>query len=202
MEYDSEEALIKYFESEIQKESAQQIAQLHREIEAAKKKALAKLELEVDNHVALTVGAKLKDVRDQYRQDVNRSIEEGATKLFERRSAIANDLFAAVGAKLTKFVAGPGYETYVKTKLAGALAAFPEAGPIVFYVGANDAVCRAAILETGLKEIEIVADPTIAIGGFRLVSPHADLEINETLDDRLRESKNWFYANSKLFIKS
>ncbi|GEM_PF-453835 len=201
MEYDSEEALIKYFEQQISKESSQQIAQLHREIEAAKKKAMAKLELEVDNHVALTIGAKLKDVRDQYRQDVNHLIEDGAMKLFERRSAIAAELFAAVGAKLEKFVASVEYAAYVKVKLTAAITAIAN-DPMIFYVAAKDAICRDAIIATGRKGIDIVSDPAIAIGGFRVVSKQADLEINETLDDKLEESKNWFYANSKLFIKS
>jgi len=47
----------------------------------------------------------------------------------------------------------------------------------------------------------IEADPEIIIGGFSAFCDKLSIEIDETIDNRLMDQKEWFYANSHLFVK-
>ena len=76
MEYSSRESLIQYFEEEIKRMSDADIAKLKKEIDADKQKELARMELEVQHQVNLSLGVELQDVKEKYRMDVNAVLAE------------------------------------------------------------------------------------------------------------------------------
>lgn len=200
MEYSSRESLIKYFEDEIKRMSDADIAKLKKEIDADKQKELARMELEVQHQVSLSLGVELQDVKEKYRMDVNAVLAENAAKLHERRSAIAEEVFSSVTAKIRDFVAGPDYPRHLETKLAEIRGIFPGEELTVIARKGDKAVGEAARKVLG-PEVPVVFEDSIRLGGFRVHGNQSLREDDETFDFKLEQKKEWFYANSRLFIK-
>ncbi|MDD3127079.1 MAG: hypothetical protein WC479_09520 [Candidatus Izemoplasmatales bacterium] len=200
MEYSSKESLIKYFGDEIEKRSSIQIASLQKEIAITKKNELAKIETEVQQQVALSLGVKLQDILEKYRNDINALMNENAQKLFERRNQIAKEIMAEVISKLEKMVKSEQYSAYLEARLIATEAIFHNE-KLTFFIASNDEVAKKAILKIMGSKLEIKIDTTIQLGGFRVISTESMQEIDETIDCKLENKKAWFYANSKLFIK-
>lgn len=200
MEYSSLESLIKYFEAEIKRMSDADIAKLKKEIDADKQKELARMELEVQHQVSLSLGVELQDVKEKYRMDVNALLAENAAKLHERRSEIAEEVFASVTDKIREFVSGPDYPGHLEAKLSEVRALFPGES-LTVTVGKGDAKAEGSVRKILGAEASVISDDSIRLGGFRAHGNRSLREIDETFDFKLEQKKEWFYANSRLFIK-
>jgi len=200
MEYSSKESIAKYFSDEIEKISSLKIAELQKDIAAAKKQELAKIELEVQHQVALSLGVELQDIQQKFRSDVNAVIAENAQKLHERRKQIAEDVFAEVTKKLQEMVKSDRYLLYLQAKVMAAKTAF-LGDSLTFFIAPNDEVAKNVISNAIGPKADIHNDVTIKLGGFRVTCTKSMQEIDETIDRKLETKKEWFYANSKLFIK-
>jgi len=200
MEYYSADALLRYFENEIASHSAKEIDEILREVVAVKSKELAKIEIEVKQQVALSQGVRLKEIRDAQRAEINRMIADRNQKLAARRREIADDIFDEVRKRLAGFVGSPAYLDHVAEKAAKS-AELLGSQPMRFYLSADDASGRETIERAFGTRATVKADPAIRIGGFRVVGLDSGLEIDETLDTRLSQNREWFYANSQLFIR-
>jgi len=200
MEYSSRESLIKYFEDEIKRMSDADIAKLKKEIDADKQKELARMELEVQHQVSLSLGVELQDVKEKYRMDVNAVLAENAAKLHERRTAIAEEVFSSVTAKIRDFVAGPDYPAHLEAKLGDIRGLFPgETLTVIARKG--DTAVKEAVRKVLGPDVPVVDDDAIRLGGFRVHGNQSLREADETFDFKLEQKKEWFYANSRLFIK-
>ncbi len=200
MEYSSRESLIQYFEAEIKRMSDADIAKLKKEIDADKQKELARMELEVQHQVNLSLGVELQDVKEKYRMDVNAVLAENAAKLHERRTAIAEEVFSSVTEKIQDFVAGPDYPRHLEIKLGEIKSLFPGEDLTVIARKGDTAVLEAVRKVLGPK-VSVVFEDSIRLGGFRVHGNQSLREADETFDFKLEQKKEWFYANSRLFIK-
>jgi len=201
MEYYNEDSLLRYFHDEIERVSSRKIAALQKEISQKKEEELAKLSLEVKHQVDLSLGVELKDMRDKYRQDINDLLSKNAHILYERRKEISEDIFSEIHKKLLLFVKSKKYEALIASKLETVEAQMTNQN-LSFFIHSNDETCSKMIKEHFEKNVKIIHDDNIKIGGFRVVSDKLMLEIDETLDTKLENNKTWFYSNSKLFIKN
>ena len=50
------------------------------------------------------------------------------------------------------------------------------------------------------KNVRILADEAIKIGGIKVMNQSSGIFMDETLDSRLEDQKPWFYSNSGLTI--
>jgi vacuolar-type H+-ATPase subunit E/Vma4 len=73
---------------------------------------------------------------------------------------------------------------------------------VILHISIHDIVAEK-LIKTIYKDIsyEIEHDKGIQLGGFILTISNMNIEIDETLDARLREQKEWFLNHSKLFIR-
>jgi len=50
------------------------------------------------------------------------------------------------------------------------------------------------------KNVRILADEAIKIGGIKVMNQSSGIFLDETLDSRLEDQKPWFYSHSGLTI--
>ena len=201
MEYYNEDSLIKYFQDEINRISSQKIVALQKEIAIKKQDELNKLSIEVKHQVGLSLGVELKDMRDQYRQDINNLLSKNAQVLFELRKSISEDIFTAIENKLLSFVKSDDYSKLLVTKLKNIVDVMTNQN-LSFYVRSDDQICKEIIRKQFDNSTKIIDDNDIKIGGFYVINTKLMLEIDETLDTKIENNKSWFYSNSKIFIKN
>jgi len=58
-----------------------------------------------------------------------------------------------------------------------------------------------ALKDSYKHKYTIETDTEIIIGGFNAYCDKLSIEVDETIDNRLKDQKEWFYANSHLFVK-
>jgi vacuolar-type H+-ATPase subunit E/Vma4 len=199
MEYYNEDSLFKYFTQEIAETSRLEMEAIQKEIDAIKQRELAKIELEVKHQVGLSLGAELKDLQTNYRNEINQLIAESGKRLLERRNAIVEEVFSEVSKRLTNFRDTPDYAANVQSRLKHALGGLNGLN-LMISIAEHDAVARKLIQESA-PLATIAETKAIRYGGFVMVDEDASIEIDQTIDSSLEAMKQWFYTNSKLFVK-
>lgn len=199
MEYYNEDSLYKYFTQEIAESSSLEIEAIQKEIDAIKQRELSKIELEVKHQVSLSLGAELKDIQTGFRNEINKLISDSGKRLLERRAAIVNEVFGEVSNRLKEFQHSPEYSTNVERRLRS-LDDQLAGKRIAFLVSPNDAAAMK-LLQANYPTAAVTQTPSIRYGGFIVLDQTSSLEINETIDASLESMKQWFYTNSRLFVK-
>lgn len=199
MEYYLDEQLKAYFEDQIAKSSNKKISKLRQELDERRQKELTRLDDEVRRYVELSLGFELKELKSQSREDINLLSSRYHLELMQKREALVNELFDAATKQILGFVSSPKYLSLVSTKLDEIIALYPKT-PLIISIASHD-TALAALLAKEYTEVEHRKVNSIKIGGFTCTIPSLKIEINETLDQRLVEKRNWFYQQSKLFVK-
>ena len=147
---------------------------LHKETGHYEEKEISELEL---LQATKTSQAKLKIKRD----------------LLAQRQAMAAELFAGVADELKAFAASPAYAEFLEKKLDKHVRIADKDG--TFIVREQDATLMGEILKRrGFQQpVETVY---LEFGGWRFACPSEGFEIDETLDNALRNQKEWFQNNS------
>lgn len=199
MDYYNEDQILQYFKDEIEKLSQEKIDKIKKEIAEIKANELNKIEEEVKKEIHLTLGAELKDLEKQHLSEINTILNESNYKLMKRREELFTDIFNTVKQKIVDFIQTERYETLMKTKLNDLAKLFVDE-KINFLVNKDDKIIKK-VIQSIFKDYEIFENPRIELGGFQAYSMNKGVEVDETLDSKLKEKKEWFYANSKLFIQ-
>lgn len=199
MEYYLDEQLKAYFEEQIIKSSSKKIAKLKQELDERRQKELVRLDDEVRRHVELSLGFELKEIKSQSREDINLLLSRYHLELMQKREALVKELFDAATTQILGFVSSPKYLEHMKEKLAAIVQHYP-ATLLLLSIAPHD-VQLAKVLSSFAPTVQFKKNNQIKIGGFTCTIPSLKIEINETLDQRLADKRNWFYQQSKLFVK-
>ena len=147
---------------------------LHKETGHYEEKEISELEL---LQATKTSQAKLKIKRD----------------LLAQRRAMAAELFDHVADALKAFVASSAYADLLEKKLDKHAKIAGKAG--TFIVREQDeALMREILKRKGFSQP--VETAYLEFGGWRFMCPSEGFEIDETLDNALRNQKEWFQNNS------
>lgn len=130
------------------------------------------------------------------------ALAEAAAKKekLEKRSEIANGVFAKVAERLADFTQTSEYESFL-VESAKRIAAHFNGGEIRFYLRENDMKFGDKINAAVVQHCVFEADSSIKIGGCKAVSVSSALTADDTLDCRLNEQRRWFYENSGLGVE-
>lgn len=201
MAYYNEDQLHRYFEKAIKRESESQIHKLQKEIDYIYSREIKKIMEQIDIKRQVQLAKELKEVQINYQEELNQIGTGYDEKLILKRSEMTSSVFQAVEEKIITFVQSDAYDVWFKKRLEN-YEKKVNGYHVILHISIHDIVAEK-LIKTIYKDIsyEIEHDKGIQLGGFILTISNMNIEIDETLDARLREQKEWFLNHSKLFIR-
>ena len=201
MAYYNEDHLRRYFEKAIKRESESQIHKLQKEIDYIYSREIKKIMEQIDIKRQVQLAKELKEVQINYQEEHNQIGTGYDEKLILKRSEMTSSVFQAVEEKIITFVQSDAYDVWFKKRLEN-YEKKVNGYHVILHISIHDIVAEK-LIKTIYKDIsyEIEHDKGIQLGGFILTISNMNIEIDETLDARLREQKEWFLNHSKLFIR-
>lgn len=200
MEYFSSEQLYKYFESEIKSSANSKMNQLRKEIDELKARELKKIDDELKESIDQALSLELKELKTDHSYEINRIMTDNARILMNKRLELLNSVFDDVKKKLLAFSSTEAYTKLMKKKIAVLNQVFKDQ-EVVFDIKKGDSLLTEVINHDFLGKYTIQTNEKIQFGGFYAACIKKGIEVDETLDFKLDDKKQWFYEKSNLYIK-
>lgn len=151
----------------------------------------------------------LQDAYDLIRQDVTRRKAEIVNRLaveelqlrneqFEARQEICDKVFDEATDKLSAFTQTDDYTAFLQRSVSE-IGDYCGDSQVVVSISPADEDKRM-IIEKALSNAQIETDNTIRIGGLKAYCPARGVLLDDTLDSRLEQQREWFYEHSGLKV--
>ncbi len=201
MAYYNEDQLRRYFEKAIQKESDSQIKKLEKEIDYLYHREVNKVADDINIKKQVQMAKELKDVQIKYQEELNQIGLGYNERLIQERNDMAAKIFQNIEDKIQSFVKSKAYPSWVKGRIQANLELI-NGYNVSFSCAQGDQVVISALKESiSSKQLTLNETRSIHFGGFVLSIHEKHMEIDETLDAKYHEQKEWFLSHSKLFIR-
>jgi len=200
MEYFSSDQLYKYFESEIKSSANAKMNQLRKEIDELKAQELKKIDDELKASIDQALAFELKELKTDHSYEINHIMTDNARVLMNKRLELLNSVFDDVKKKLLSFSKSQAYQTLMSKKVEALNHVFQDQ-KVTFDIKNDDDLLKEVIQKKFKGTIEIQTNDKIRFGGFFARCVKKGIEVDETLDFKLDDKKQWFYEKSNLYIK-
>jgi V/A-type H+-transporting ATPase subunit E len=201
MEYNTNQELYQYFTHEIERIGEQQIEALRKEMDEKKKSELKRITENIERKTRKYLNRELKNLNTDFSSEINRIHTENHRKLMEKREDLLETVFESVKERLSDFVKSDAYKMLLE-KTVKETVAYLDTDGLTFMVRDNDDSIKSVLENTLSIKYEVKPSKDIIIGGFKVKSQSKGLEIDRTIDKKLRDQRDWFHANSGLFIRT
>lgn len=164
-----------------------------------KESAMKKAEADVLQELYSRIQDEVAEIRTSATRSVSQKESKERQDLLLRREEITRSVFEQVKRRLLEFTKTPAYNDLM-TEIAKELGIrCPMEGTIVM-LRREDYHLAAKLGEYFGKNVRILADEAIHIGGIKVMNQSSSVFMDETLDSRLEDQKPWFYSHSGLTI--
>jgi vacuolar-type H+-ATPase subunit E/Vma4 len=198
--YYNEDALYRYFDKAIKTESDKRIQALRKEIDYLYAKEIKSVTEELTLKKNLELNKELREMQIDYQDQINKIGVGYDAKLIKERTFMTNIIFQEVLDKIQNFTLSKAYDDLMRKKLEE-ISDYLINKKVIFRIAEHDKRISKLIESTVTTPYEIETTTHIHLGGFEAFIVKDSVEIDETIDTRLKERKDWFYRNSKLFIR-
>jgi len=187
------------FLDSINEEARKVTENIMREADEFKVKELEKAQIEAAEKSRDYIRYESEKLKTQSNRKVSEANKALRKLLLEKRSKIADSLFTQVTENLKAFTVTEEYKTFLLSS-AKQMADFYKDAPFVLLLK-NDDLKHTELLTSSIKTLDKVSvDNTILIGGCKASCENNSIELDDTIDTRLENEKEWFYTNSKLAV--
>ncbi len=200
MAYYNEEQLYRYFDKTIKREVEKKIKELTDEIEYLHAKDMKKITEDLEQKRDSELNKKLRELHLSYQDKINQIGIDYDAKLLKERTFMTNIVFNAVLDQIYQFITSSGYEDLMTKKLSEIAKKYPNQSCVIT-ISDRDTHLPKIIEEVMKSRAKIIESPDLHLGGFEFLLQDEGIEIDETIDTKLIAQKEWFYKNSKLFIR-
>lgn len=164
-----------------------------------KESAMKKAEADVLQELYSRIQDEVAEIHTSATRSVSQKESKERQDLLLRREEITRSVFEQVKRRLLDFTKTPAYNDLM-TEIAKELGVrCPMEGTIVM-LRREDYHLAAKLGEYFGKNVRILADEAIHIGGIKVMNQSSGVFMDETLDSRLEDQKPWFYSHSGLTI--
>ena len=172
-------------------EAGAQAQKLQDQAREFKETAMKKAEEEVLQELYSRIQDEITEIHTSATRSVSQKETKERQDLLLRREEITRAVFEQVKRRLLDFT---------RTEIAKELGVrCPMEGTIVM-LRRDDYHLSAKLGEHFGKNVRILADEAIKIGGIKVMNQSSGIFLDETLDSRLEDQKPWFYSHSGLTI--
>lgn len=195
---DTMDELRSAFEQAISTVSDQEIADLRKEMESIKAQTTKEMCEEVSRNAMRWYEQEAEELRVSYALEQSKINEEFNRKLKQERADMVDGLFQQVESEVQLFHDSQDYEESMKSKLVAYQT--QDFGSCILRMGPKDQVLLASIASMLGSQWTTEVDPTILMGGFRIVLKEKGRMIDESYDRAFTEAKAEFLEQSGLII--
>lgn len=183
----------------VMEEAQGKSAAIRRQADNLRKKELEKAENEVLQELYNRIQEEISDIHGTALKNVSKQEGDLRRDLLLRREEITNSVFHNVKTRLIAYTATAEYEKHF-LETAQRLAKEHPYSDSTIQVRRQDYAFASKLDEIFGKGCRIIVSDNIEIGGLRLMNQLVGVFVDETLDNRLREQRPWFYSNSGLTV--
>ncbi|MDQ5983312.1 MAG: V-type proton ATPase subunit E [Eubacteriales bacterium SKADARSKE-1] len=183
----------------IDKYAKEQRREIQSRAQEFKKKELQKAEAEVLRDSYFLIQREMAQMRKSIESKVSKIEVESKRKLLEKRSNITETVFRQAENKLLDFTKTEDYINVLK-KEASSIATVLKGPDAILYVKKEDLKFEKELIEAFGRTCKVKVSEEITIGGILGYSAQDGLIVDETLDSKLENQRDWFSENSLLNI--
>ena len=177
----------------INKYAEQQKAQITQEIEDYKNTKIEQATQQGLQDAYDLIRADIASRKAVIVNDLAKKQLELRNELFRERQALADKVFAQAREKLTAFTKTADYADFLRRSLEEIKAHCGTAQCVVSIAPSDEE--KRSLIESVLPDAQIAVDQHILIGGIKANCPALGILMDDTLDARLEEQREWFIEN-------
>lgn len=164
-----------------------------------KRKELQKAEAEVLRDSYILIQKEMAQMRKSIDSEVSKAEIQSKRELLKQRKELMEKVFLKAKEKLISYTKTQEYENLLK-KSSQKISDMLDTTGTTLFVKKEDLNFKNEILAFFEKKCTVKESTDIKIGGILGVNEKLGLIIDETLDSKLENERNWFSENSGLSI--
>ncbi len=184
----------------INKYAKEQRDKLNSEAEKIRKEEEIRIEDEMLGNAYKLIQREMAEMKTEISREYSNREMEGRRKLFERRSEIMEEVFDKARERLIEFTKSDAYEKFLKDVVSSVLETL-SGSDLVLYLRSEDQHFADMLKSSCKTQCEFSVDDSIKLGGVRGYSKSQGVIVDETLDARLEDQREWFVENSGLILR-
>lgn len=187
------------FLSSIKKYALEQSNRLHDEAEEFKEKELQRIKNNALEEASAMYARETVAIRAEIAGEMAQKYDESKVALFEKRAKLTENVYIAAAEKLSEFAKSEKYAEYIKKSAQKALSVTDD-NDVTVYISKDDCKYSDMLNEVFSGKCRVEIDDRIKIGGIKVYCPTLKIIVDETLESKLMQTKEWFMENSGLII--
>lgn len=188
------------FEESILSTATRQRDEIIKETKRLQQSASEKARRDILVGTATNLKAEISDLESDYKIKLSQKSVEYRKALLNRRSEIAEQIFAEAKEKLDAFIGSPAYKDALCKKLSNLGAQYPYPGWELVLLPADEAIAQEVAAALGQSCTLSFEAESLTMGGFILRHKERNLVIDQSYGTLLEEQRKWFAANSGLKV--
>ncbi len=183
----------------IEKYAAEQRSKIEAEAEEFKTKEINKAEEDGLKEAYVLLQRKMSSINTGIARELSKAENASRKSTFEKRQEIEEKVFERAKEKLLAYTKT---DKYLEKMLSSAKAVSSKltANDVVLYVCERDMKLKNKIISAFGRKCDIQVSDEIKIGGLTALSREMGLLVDETLDTKLENQREWFCENSGLTV--
>lgn len=145
------------------------------------------------------ISQRLEAKRNEETHKIAKALQEGQKELFLERTKMTDSVFEKAQSKLIEFTQSAEYTDKLFNS-AKAIAQLFDNESCMLYVAENDLSNADKICALFNGNAQVCVDKSIKIGGIKGYCSKMQISVDETLDSKLEQQRQWFIENSGLSV--
>ncbi|MFT8888578.1 MAG: V-type ATP synthase subunit E [Ethanoligenens sp.] len=191
---------LKKFTSAVLSDAEAQRSKIMAEIEDYRQREMQRAEEDVLHEAYNLIQSEIASIRNKQSREISLAELEGRRKLLTLREEITQKVFKEAADQIVAYTQTDAYSDWLCDALKKSSASMADGSLIIEVKRGEHTPADKLIAATGRKAT-VQEVPGILIGGFILVNNEKGFVIDETLDQKLHNEKDWFAASSGLTLR-
>ena len=142
---------------------------------------------------------EIASIKSERSRKVSVAELEGRRDQLILRDQLVGKVFEEAAAKIAAFTKTDGYRQYMIDLVKKSCDQIPE-GSIIISVKKDDLFLSSDLIAASGRDAKVEANAVIQLGGVLVSNPEKGIVVDETLDLKLNNQKDWFISVSGLSI--
>lgn len=187
------------FSSAVLKDAEEQRSKILKEIEEYRKSQMEKAEEEILHDAYVMIQNEIASIRNSHSRKISLTELEGRRNLLLLREQLTNKVFDEAASRITDFSKTEEYKSYISGLVKKCCESIPD-GNIVIEVKKDDLELSDILVKASGRDATVKENANIVLGGVVVINPLKGVVVDETLDLKLKNQKDWFASESGLSI--
>lgn len=191
---------LKKFTSAVLSDAEEQRKKILAEIEEYREQEMHRAEEDVLHEAYNLIQSEIANIHNKQSREISLAELEGRRKLLTLREELTQKVFKEAADKIIAYTQTDAYSEWLCNMLKQSSQVIAP-GSLVIEVKRGELTPSKKLIEATGRKATVTEVPNILLGGFILVNEEKGFVIDETLDQKLQNEKDWFAASSGLTLR-